>query len=129
MNSLAMRYDEDIIVIDAGLMFPDVNHLGVDIIVPDFKYLDENRDKVRALILTHSHEDHIGSVPFLLKTVNVPVYATPYTAAALSSKLDEHGLSDEVLVHTVRPRKTIELGPFQIEFIRVSHSTTDCAAL
>jgi ribonuclease J len=129
MNCMLMRYGDEIIVIDAGLMFPDVNHLGVDIIVPDFSYLEENREKVLALILTHSHEDHIGSVPFLLKTVNVPVYTTPYTAATLASKLDEHGLSDEVLVHTVRPRKVVEIGSFSIEFIRVSHSTTDCAAL
>ncbi|MEW6731226.1 MAG: ribonuclease J [Acidobacteriota bacterium] len=129
MNCLAMRYGDEIIVIDAGLMFPDVNHLGVDIIVPDFNYLGEHRDEVRALILTHSHEDHIGSVPFLLKTVNVPVYATPYTGAVLAAKLDEHDLLDEVLVHSVRPHETVELGPFSIEFIRVSHSTTDCVAL
>lgn len=129
MNCLAVRYDEDIIVIDAGLLFPDPHFWGVDIIVPDFRYLEENRDKVRALILTHSHEDHIGSVPFLLKTLNIPVYATPYTAAVLASKLDEHELTDEVLVHTVRAKEVIDLDVFQIEFIRVSHSTTDCVAL
>ncbi len=129
MNCLAVRYEEDIIVIDAGLLFPDPHFWGVDIIVPDFRYLEENRDKVRALILTHSHEDHIGSVPFLLKTINIPVYATPYTAAVLASKLDEHDLTDEVLVHTVRAKEIIDLDVFQIEFIRVSHSTTDCVAL
>jgi ribonuclease J len=129
MNCLLMRYGDEIIVIDAGLMFPDVSHLGVDIIVPDFSYLEEHRDKVLALVLTHSHEDHIGSVPFLLKAINLPVYSTPYTAAVLASKLDEHGLSDEVIVHTVRPHKVVEIGSFSIEFIRVSHSTTDCAAL
>src|SRR6185503_14062914 len=101
MNCMAVRYGDEMIIIDSGLMFPEVSHLGVDIIVPDFKYLDENRDKLRAVVLTHSHEDHIGSLPFLLKVVNVPVYATPYTAAVLYSKLEEHDLLDEVLVHTV----------------------------
>ncbi|MBI4852192.1 MAG: ribonuclease J [Acidobacteria bacterium] len=129
MNCLAIRYEDEILVIDAGLLFPDPHFWGVDIIVPDFQYLKDNRDKVRALILTHSHEDHIGSVPFLLKAINVPVYATPYTAAVLASKLDEHDLLDEVLIHTVRPKELVELDPFEIEFIRVSHSTTDCAAL
>lgn len=129
MNCMAMRYGEDIIVIDAGLMFPEVTHLGVDIIVPDFTYLEEHRDKVRAVVLTHSHEDHIGSLPFLLKVVNVPVYATAYTAAVLYAKLEEHDLLDEVLIHTARPKEIIELGPFSVEYIRVSHSTTDCAAL
>jgi len=129
MNCLAIRYQDEIIIVDAGLMFPDPHYWGVDIIVPDFSYLEENRDKVRALILTHSHEDHIGSVPFLLKAINIPVYSTPYTAAVLASKLDEHNLLDEVLIHTVKPKQIIDLEPFQIEFIRVSHSTTDCAAL
>lgn len=129
MNCLAIRYGDDIIVVDAGLMFPDPHFWGVDIIVPDFQYLKDNRDKVRALILTHSHEDHIGSVPFLLKTINIPIYTNPYTAAVLASKLDEHDLLDEVLVHTIRPKEIVDLDPFKIEFIRVSHSTTDCAAL
>lgn len=129
MNCLAIRYLDEIIIIDAGLLFPDPHFWGVDIIIPDFQYLKDNRDKVRALILTHSHEDHIGSVPFLLKALNIPVYSTPYTAAVLASKLDEHNLLDEVLIHTVRPKEIVDLDPFKIEFIRVSHSTTDCAAL
>ncbi|MBL8150929.1 MAG: ribonuclease J [Blastocatellia bacterium] len=129
MNCMAMRYGDEIIVIDSGLMFPDAGHLGVDVIVPDFTYLHENRDKVLALILTHSHEDHIGSVPFLLKTVNVPVYSTPYTAAVLASKLDEHNLTDDVLVHTIKPSGMFELGSFLVEFIHVSHSTTGCVAV
>jgi ribonuclease J len=129
MNCLAIRYEDEIIVVDAGLLFPDPHFWGVDIIVPDFQYLKDNRDKVRALILTHSHEDHIGSVPFLLKALNIPVYATPYTAAVLAPKLEEHHLLDEVLIHTVKPKEIVDLEPFKIEFIRVSHSTTDCAAL
>lgn len=129
MNCLAIKYEDSILVVDAGLMFPDADHLGVDIIVPDFNYLIEHKDKVEALVLTHSHEDHIGSVPYLLKAINVPVYSTPYTAAALASKLDEHDLLDEVLIHTIRPRQHFEVGPFKIEFIHVSHSTTGCVAL
>lgn len=129
MNCLAIRYEDSIVVVDAGLMFPDANHLGVDIIVPDFSYLLEHKDQVEALILTHSHEDHIGSVPYLLKTINIPIYSTPYTAAALAPKLDEHNLLDEVLIHTIKPRQHFEVGPFRVEFIHVSHSTTGCVAL
>lgn len=129
MNSLAIRFGDEIIIVDAGLMFPDVNHLGVDIIVPDYTYLVERRDMVKAIIITHSHEDHIGSLPYLLKSINVPVYTTPYTSAVLASKLDEHDLLDKVAVHTVEPLEVVSLGAFEVEFIRVSHSTTDCAAV
>ncbi|MCS6884798.1 MAG: ribonuclease J [Acidobacteriota bacterium] len=129
MNCLAIRYLDSIIVIDAGLMFPDASHPGVDIIIPDFAYLLKNKNCVDALVLTHSHEDHIGAVPYLLKQINVPIYATRYTAAVLASKLEEHALIEDVLIHAVKPRQKFTVGPFKIEFIHVSHSTVGCVAL
>lgn len=129
MNSLAMRYGDDIIVVDSGMMFPEEDLLGVDIVTPDFAYLSQNREHVRALILTHGHEDHIGAVPFLLSEVNVPVYGTEFTLALVERRLDEHNLSDEVSLNRVRPGEKIELGPFQIEFIHVTHSIVSAVAL
>src|SRR6185503_6249260 len=95
MNSMALRYGDDIIVIDAGMMFPDTELLGVDIVTPDFTYLEQNRDKVRALILTHGHEDHIGAVPFLLSQLNIPVYGTQFTLALVERRLEEHAMVDQ----------------------------------
>ncbi len=129
MNILALRYGEDIIVIDAGMMFPEVELLGVDIVIPDISFLLENRGQVRALILTHCHEDHIGAVPFLLAELNVPVYATAFTLAVLERRLEEHSLLERAQLHEVRPRQTIEIGPFRIEFIHVTHSTVACLML
>ena len=129
MNSLALRYGDDIIVIDAGMMFPEAELPGVDIVTPDFAYLEENREHVRALILTHGHEDHIGATPFLLAEVNVPVYGTPFTLALVERRLDEHEMKDEVSLHPVKPGDKIDLGPFQVEFIRVTHSMVSAVAL
>ena len=92
---MAIRYGDDIIVVDAGMMFPDAELLGVDIVTPDFAYLEQNREQVRALILTHGHEDHIGAVPFLLSEINVPVYGAAFTLALVERRLEEHGLLDE----------------------------------
>src|SRR5260370_40496174 len=94
MNSMAMRYGDDIIVIDAGMMFPDSELLGVDIVTPDFTYLEQNREHVRGLILTHGHEDHIGGVPFLLGVMNIPVYGTAFTLALVERRLEEHQMLD-----------------------------------
>src|SRR5437868_10703878 len=101
MNCLALRWQDDIIVIDAGLMFPEEELLGVDIVVPDISYLTENRDKVHAIVLTHGHEDHIGGLPWILSELNVPVYGTEFTLALVEDKLDEHGLLDEVDLHEI----------------------------
>ena len=130
MNSMAIRYGDDIIVVDAGMMFPDAELLGVDIVTPDFAYLEQNREHVRALILTHGHEDHIGAVPFLLSEINVPVYGTAFTLALVERRLEEHGLADEAELQQGEARHDrIEIGPFPIEFIHVTHSIVSSMAL
>ena len=129
MNSMALRYGDDIIVIDAGMMFPEEELLGVDIVTPDFTYLEQNRQHVRALLLTHGHEDHIGAVPFLLAEVNVPVYGSAFTLALVERRLDEHEMLDRARLHRVKPGEKIEIGPFHIEFIHVTHSIVNAMAL
>ncbi len=129
MNSMALRYGDDIIVIDAGMMFPESELLGVDIVTPDFSYLEQHAGMVRALVLTHGHEDHIGGIPFLLSQVNLPVYGTEFTLALVERRLEEHEMLDETTLHIVKPGDRITLGPFQIEFIRVTHSIVSAVAL
>ncbi len=129
MNCLALRWEDDIIVIDAGLMFPETELLGVDIVVPDITYLTENREHVRAIILTHGHEDHIGGLPWILSELKVPVYATEFTLAYVEGKLEEHQLLDETTLIEITPKEKFTLGPFTIEPIRVTHSLVDCVAL
>src|SRR5712691_2124652 len=129
MNCMALRYGDDIIVIDAGMMFPDAELLGVDIVTPDFTYLEQNAVRVRALVLTHGHEDHIGAVPFLLSQLNVPVYGTAFTLALVERRLEEHGMVDEVKLNAVKVGDRLELGPFSIEFIHVTHSIVSCVLL
>ena len=129
MNCLAIRWEDDIIVIDAGLMFPETELLGVDIVVPDITYLTENREHVRAIILTHGHEDHIGGLPWILSELKVPVYATEFTLAYVEGKLEEHQLLDEIRLIEITPKEKFTLGPFTIEPIRVTHSLVDCVAL
>jgi len=129
MNCMALRWQNDIIVIDAGLMFPEEELLGVDIVVPDISYLTENRDKVRAILLTHGHEDHIGGLPWILSELNVPVYGTEFTLAYVEGKLDEHRLLDDADLQEMIPGKRFTLGPFSIMPIRVTHSLVDCVAL
>ncbi len=129
MNCLAIRWQDDIIVIDAGLMFPESELLGVDIVVPDITYLIENRQCVRAIILTHGHEDHIGGLPWILSELNVPVYGTEFTLAYVEGKLDEHKLLDNTELIEIAPKSKFTIGPFTIEPIRVTHSLVDCVAL
>ncbi|MGH9628323.1 MAG: ribonuclease J, partial [Bryobacteraceae bacterium] len=129
MNSMAIRYGDDIVVIDAGMMFPDAELLGVDIVTPDFAYLEENRDKVRALLLTHGHEDHIGGIPFLLSQMTVPIYGTDFTLALVERRLEEHELLGQAKLNAVRPGDKIEIGPFLVEFIRVTHSIVSAVAI
>jgi ribonuclease J len=129
MNCMVLRYEDDIIVLDAGMMFPDAELLGVDIVTPDFTYLEENKQFVRGLILTHGHEDHIGGIPFLLSEVDMPVYGTAFTLALVERRLDEHDMIDKVQLNRVKPGQVIELGAFKIEFIHVTHSIVSAVAL
>src|SRR3984893_12961961 len=129
MNCLALRWADDIIVIDAGLMFPETELLGVDIVVPDITYLTENRQHVRAIILTHGHEDHIGGLPWILSELKVPVYGTEFTLAYVEGKLEEHKLLDSTELIEITPRQKFHLGAFTVEPIRVTHSLVDCVAL
>ncbi|HLG15991.1 MAG TPA: ribonuclease J [Blastocatellia bacterium] len=129
MNMMAMRCDGEAIIIDAGMSFPEEDLPGVDVIIPDFSFIDRYRDEISAIVLTHGHEDHIGAVPFLLKDINVPVYGTHFTLALLENKLEEHGLLDATQLHAVEPLDVVELGPFEVEWIHVSHSLTSCTAV
>src|SRR5277367_2950696 len=129
MNSMALRYGDDIIVIDAGMMFPDAELMGVDIVTPDFAYLEQNAAHVRGLVQTHGHEDHIVGIPFLLAQLSIPVYGTAFTLALVERRLEEHEKLDEADLRTVKPGDRIELGPFSIEFIHVTHSIVSSVAL
>jgi ribonuclease J len=129
MNMMALRYGDDIIVIDSGMMFPEDELLGVDFVTPDLSYLIENRDKVRALILTHGHEDHIGSVAFFLAEINVPVFATAFTIALVERRMNEYDFDEEVDFRKIKPKQIVDVGPFKIEFIHVTHSIVSAVAL
>src|SRR6516165_7275476 len=129
MNCMAIRWGDDIIVIDAGLMFPEAELLGVDIVVPDITYLIENRAHVRAIVLTHGHEDHIGALPWILSELNVPVYGTEFTLAYVEGKLEEHALLDDAELNEIRSGVSFKVGPFTIGPIQVTHSLVDCVAL
>ncbi len=129
MNMMAFEYDDHLIVVDCGVMFPDAELLGVDIVIPDITYLRENRDRLRAIILTHGHEDHIGALPYVLDEVDAPVYGTAFTLALVRSKLSEHGLLDSTDLREMTPANPFEAGPFKIEFIHLTHSIIEAGAL
>ncbi|NLD37357.1 MAG: ribonuclease J [Desulfatiglans sp.] len=129
LNMMVIEYDQHIIVIDAGLMFPDDYMPGIDMVIPDFSYLTLNKERVRAVILTHGHEDHIGAMPFLLKVLNVPVYGTNFTIELLKSRLTEYELPEQALLNKIEPGDMSEIGPFKIEYIRVNHSIIDGVGL
>ena len=129
MNCLALRWEDDIIVIDAGLMFPESELLGVDIVVPDITYLIENKQHVRGIVLTHGHQDHIGGLPWILSELKVPVYATEFTLAYVEGNLEEHHLLDETTLIEITPKQKFTIGPFTIEPIHVTHSLVDAVAL
>ncbi|MBZ5530571.1 MAG: ribonuclease J [Acidobacteriia bacterium] len=129
MNCMAVRWGDDIMVIDAGLMFPESELLGVDIVVPDITYLLEHRDKIRGIVLTHGHEDHIGGLPWILSELKVPVFGTEFTLALVENKLEEHELLDDADLREIQAGKRFALGPFTVNPIQVTHSLVDCVAL
>ena len=129
MNMMAVGYGGDIIVVDAGLMFPREDLLGVDFVIPEFTYLLENRDKVRAIFLTHGHEDHVGALPYLLKDLPVPVYATPLTLGFAQGRLEENGVLDEAELIDVEARDTWDFGDLHVEIIHMTHSIADSIGL
>ncbi|MCL2772031.1 MAG: ribonuclease J [Oscillospiraceae bacterium] len=128
-NIIVFEYEDDIMVVDCGLAFPDDDMLGIDLVIPDTTYLEKNLDKIRGIVLTHGHEDHIGALPYVLHTINVPVYGTRLTLGILNNKLEEHGLQNKVQAVTVKDGETIKLGCFSIEFIHVNHSIPDSVSL
>lgn len=129
MNITAYEFEDSIIVVDCGLSFPDDEMLGIDLVIPDITYLKENADKVKGLVITHGHEDHIGAIPYVLRELNMPIYATKLTMGLIENKLKEHGLMKTTRRKVVRHGQSINLGCFRIEFIRVNHSIADSAAL
>src|ERR1035437_1402989 len=129
LNMTALRFGDDIIVVDAGMMFPEAELLGVDLVMPDLTYLKDNREFVRALILTHGHEDHIGAIPFFLSEIDVPVYGAAFTLALVERRLEEYEMEREPRLIAIKPRQIVEIGPFKIEFIHVTHSIVSAVAL
>ncbi len=129
MNMTAIRYADDIIVLDSGMMFPEAELLGVDLVMPDLSFLKENQQFVRALILTHGHEDHIGAVPYFLSEIGVPVYGTDFTLALVDRRLEEYDLEEEPRFIHIKPKQILDIGPFKIEFICVTHSIVSSVAL
>ena len=129
MHMMAFRCDGSIIVVDAGIMFPDEELLGIDIIVPDITYLLENKSEVKGIFLTHGHEDHIGALPFILPYLNVPVYGSSFTMALVKNKLEQHGLIGEAQLHTIKAKEQIRAGCFTVQFFHVTHSIVDAFAL
>ena len=128
-NMTVVEYKDEIIVVDSGLKFPDDDMLGIDVVIPDVSYLVKNKDRIKGIFITHGHEDHIGALPYVLKQVNVPVYATKLTAALINLKLPEHRIQDVVTVNIVKAKDTIKLEKMSVEFIKVNHSIADSCAL
>ncbi len=129
LNMMVLEYDDYILIIDAGLMFPEDYMPGINLVIPDFQYLREQKDKVKAIVLTHGHEDHIGAMPFLLKEFPIPVYGTEFTLELLKEKLKEHDLPNPIELNCVKASGSSSLGPFEIEYISVNHSIVDGVGL
>ncbi len=128
-NITVFEYDEDIVIVDCGIAFPEDEMLGIDLVLPDITYLKNKQDKIKGIVLTHGHEDHIGALPYVLRDINVPVFGTKLTLGLLKNKLEEHRMLADTDLQTVQHGETIDLGVFQVEFIRSSHSIADAAAL
>ncbi|MBO5743282.1 MAG: ribonuclease J, partial [Clostridia bacterium] len=128
-NMTVFSYGNDMIILDCGMAFPDEDMLGIDIVIPDFSYVIKNADKIRGVVLTHGHEDHIGGLAYLLKEINVPIYGGNLTLGLVQNKLKEHGLLSVTKLNRVLPGDTVQLGSFRVEFIRSNHSIPDAFAL
>ena len=128
-NLTVFEYGEDIILVDCGLAFPEDEMLGIDLVIPDITYLSKNKDRIKAIVITHGHEDHIGALPYVLKEINVPVYGTRLALGLVEVKLEEHGMLRQTKLNTVKPGDIINLGVFKVEFIRSNHSIADAVAL
>lgn len=128
-NIAVLEHEDDIIVIDCGLAFPDDDMLGIDLVIPDITYLEKNADKIRGILITHGHEDHIGAIPYVLRTINPPIYGTRLTLGILENKLNEHKLTKQAQLNTVEAGDTVKLGCFEAEFIHVNHSIADACAI
>ena len=129
LNMMLIEYGDKAIAVDCGLMFPDAHLLGIDLVIPDVTYLLEHRDRLKAIVLTHAHEDHVGALPFILKHLHVPIYGTRLTLGLLANKLKEHDLEDMADIHEITAGAPWDIAPFRIEGIRVTHSLMDCLAL
>ena len=129
MNITAFEYEDSIMVVDCGLSFPSDDMLGIDLVIPDVTYLEQNLDKVKGFVITHGHEDHIGALPYILQKINVPVYGTKLTIGLIENKLKEHNLMKTTKRKVVRHGQSINLGCFRVEFIKTNHSIADAAAL
>jgi ribonuclease J len=129
LNMAAFEYGEDIVIVDCGLMFPEPYMLGIDVVIPDITYLLERADRIRAILLTHGHEDHIGALPYVLRELNPPIYGTALTLGFVKEKLKEYQLDEKTDLRVVKPRQKVTLGEFEVEFIRVAHSIVDGCAL
>ena len=129
LNITAFEYEDSIVVVDCGLSFPEDEMLGIDLVIPDITYLKDNANKVKGFVITHGHEDHIGALPYVLKELNVPIYATKLTMGIIENKLEEHGLMKTTKRKVVKFGQSINLGQFRIEFIKTNHSIVDAAAL
>ena len=129
MNITAIEYEDSIVVIDCGLSFPEDDMLGIDLVIPDVTYLKNNLDKVKGIVITHGHEDHIGALPYILKDVNVPIYSTKLTIALIENKLKEHNMLKTTKRKIVKHGQSINLGAFRVEFIKTNHSIADASAL
>ena len=128
-NITVFEYENDIVIVDCGVSFPEDDMLGIDLVIPDFTYLVKNKEKIRGLVVTHGHEDHIGSIPYLIRQLNIPIYATKLTAGLIENKLEEHHLKESTKMKVVKQGQTIVLGKMRVEFIRSSHSIPDAVAL